>query len=152
MPANCCFLCGWVPYTSFLCYGGRCTLTMLMFQVWTWMFHFPRRRMDVYPPYLRYLFCNSAVAASRYVAWVVAAAARSVAVTNCTLLAVSELQFRWDAIELHSSVLIMRIMRLCEFAGDDIQVSLVHVLGAGPHFSQNSSISGWFNRARQQSR
>ena len=34
-------------------------------------------------PYLRYLFCNSAVAASRYVAWV-AAAARSVAVTNTT--------------------------------------------------------------------
>ena len=45
----------------------------------------------------------------------------------CTLLAVSELQFRWDAIELHSSVLIMRIKRLCEFAGDDIQVWLVHV-------------------------
>ena len=70
----------------------------------------------------------------------------------CTLLAVSELQFRWDAIELHSSVLIMRIKRLCEFAGDDVQVSLVHVRGAGPHFSRNSSISGWFNRARQQSR
>ena len=70
----------------------------------------------------------------------------------CTLLAVSELQFRWDAIELHSSVLILRIKRLCDFAGDDVQVSLVHVRGAGLHFSRNSSISGWFNRARQQSR
>ena len=46
----------------------------------------------------------------------------------------------------------MRIKRLCGFAGDDIQVSLVHVRGAGPHFSRNSSISGWFNRARPQSR
>ena len=51
-----------------------------------------------------------------------------------------------------SSVLIMRIKLQCEFEGDDIQVSLVHVRGAGPHFSRNSSISGWFNRARQQSR
>ena len=90
MPANRRFLCGGVPYTSFLCYGGRCTLTLLMFQVWTWIFpsHFPRRRMDVYLPYLLYLFCNSAVAAFRYVAWV-AAAARSVAVTNTTRI------FQW---------------------------------------------------------
>ena len=166
-------------------------------------FHFPRRRIGVYFPSVRYLFCNSAVAVSRYVVWV-AAAARSVAGTNttrtfeiriglsleqvqgrklerftksskqwqarqgwlagddllvlntsllqlwvsscCTLLAVSELQFRWDAIELYSSVLIMRIKRLSEYAGDDVQVSVILVRGAGPHFSRNSSISGWFNR------
>ena len=85
MPANRHFLCVGVLYTTFLCCGGRCTLTLLMFQVWTWIFpsHFPRRRMDVYLPSLLYLFCNSAVAASRYVAWV-AAAARSVPVTNTT--------------------------------------------------------------------
>ena len=40
----------------------------------------------------------------------------------------------------------MRIKLLCEFAGDDV------FRGGGPHFSRNSSISGWFNRARQQSR
>ena len=38
MPANRRFLCGGVLYTTFLCYGGRCTLTLLIFQVWTWIF------------------------------------------------------------------------------------------------------------------
>ena len=46
----------------------------------------------------------------------------------------------------------MRIQRLSEFAGDDVQALVVNVRGAGPHFSRNSSISGWFNRARQQFR
>ena len=78
MRANRRFLCGGVPYTTFLCCRGWCTLTLLMFQVWTWISHFPRRRISVYFPSLRYLFCNSAVAAPRYVAWV-AAAVRSVA-------------------------------------------------------------------------
>ena len=38
MPANRRFLCGGVPYTAFLCCGGRCKLTLLMFQDWTWIF------------------------------------------------------------------------------------------------------------------
>ena len=34
----------------------------------------------------------------------------------------------------------MRIKLLSEFAGNDIQVLVVLVRGAGPHFSRNSSI------------
>ena len=41
-------------------------------------------------------------------------------------------------IELYSFVLKRRIKRLSEFAGDDMQVSVVLVRGAGPHFSRNS--------------
>ena len=44
-------------------------------------FNFPIRLISLYLPALQYLFCNSAVLASRYVASA-AAAARSVAVTN----------------------------------------------------------------------
>ena len=43
MPANRRFLCGGVLYTTFLCYGGRCTLTLLMFQVWTWIFSLSKK-------------------------------------------------------------------------------------------------------------
>ena len=84
MPANRRFLCGGVPYTTFLCYRGWCTLTLLTFQVWTRIFSLSKKRqIGIYLPssYLWYLFCNSAVAASRYLVSA-AATARSVAVTN----------------------------------------------------------------------
>ena len=77
----------------------------------------------------------------------------------CTLLAVSEVQFLWDAIELHSSVLILTIIEnkatfwICRWwVSEDVQVLVVLVHGAGLHFSRNSWISCWFNRARQKCR
>ena len=46
VPANRRFLCVGVPllpYTAFLCYRGLCSLALLMFQVWTWIFSLSKK-------------------------------------------------------------------------------------------------------------